>query len=275
VVEFLVYHQFVHGRHHDDPGSYRVVKGSGMGLLHSGDLADLCYDFLVDEWIMRVSTTRAFGIKAYCRFKDDSIVIMPGDKIDAFMNIVNHRSKFFEVTVDEITEYFAVFLNLLVCKAGTQLTIKHYTKPTATSIPLSSLSAQAPSIHRSWPASMCKTIDRLSTREADARKAKVQLWERYSCSTVPLIKPSESVGEKKTIKRDRTGTLWLTLPYHPASSMALAQSLGEIQNDTKACFFRGVSAYLDGAVNVAIAWSNVQKPINVRLKTLSRAVGRG
>ena len=46
-----------------------------MGLLHSGDLMDLIYWFLVERWATCNLAKQRFGVHWYFRFRDDVLVI--------------------------------------------------------------------------------------------------------------------------------------------------------------------------------------------------------
>ena len=268
VVELLVYNQYVVGRHYAtcaEYGAFRVRKGSGMGLLHSGDLADLLFDHLVDGWALRASTRQGLGIRAYVRFKDDCLVLMDGFRTDLFFDMVKARAKFFTVKLEEINHYRVSYLNLSIIKAGTRLVFRHYTKPTAMSIPLSSLSGQPRNVHSSWPTGMVKTIYALSSRVADARDAATQLRERFSTSTVPFIVPDVSPVVRPHPRRSRVGTMWMPLKYHPSVARPLQRILNTCLHSGATILQRGVAAFLD-VKTVSIAWANCSKPLYVKLR---------
>ena len=271
VVELLVYNQFVVGRHYvtgGDYGAFRVRKGSGMGLLHSGDLADLLFDHLVDRWMLRDSTRRGLGIKAYVRFKDDCLALVAGDKVDTLFELVRKRAKFFVVKLEEVAMYRVAYLNLTIIKAGTRLFFSHYTKPTAMSIPLSSLSGQPCGVHVSWPQGVIKSIYSLSTRVVDARKAASRMQQRFGNSTVPYIYPGDSpIQRRSQPRRDRADTLWMALKYHPSVAGPLQRITGQCMRESAAAFSRGVSTFL-GMKTVSVAWANNGRPLFVKLRNL-------
>ena len=72
-LEFLNNHQFV--THESIPGAkFKVKKGSGMNLIHSGDVADLVLADCVEFYHL----PNADAILSYIRFRDDILVIADG-----------------------------------------------------------------------------------------------------------------------------------------------------------------------------------------------------
>lgn len=54
---------------------FQVMQGTGMGLIHSGDMADLIFAKLCEEnWILDKDVQSRFPIRGYFRYKDDLIV---------------------------------------------------------------------------------------------------------------------------------------------------------------------------------------------------------
>ena len=273
VVEHLLFNQFVCGRHFvtgDDGSAYRITLGSGMGLLVSGFLADLSYFYLVDEWTLRPSTRKAYNIQGYLRFKDDILAIVGAASLDDFVKVTKHRAKFYRVTLEETSAYVVDYLNLTARRWGPEIRTTHYTKPTAKGIPLSCLSAQAPPVHHSWPGGMIRTVHRLSSERHHAQAAVKQLSDRFKHSTVPMWWPDPETVMRgiKQPRRDRTGTLWLALPYHPSIASALQSILRSVQTDLSLLFKRGPGSTLE-ASEITVAWMNATKPAHVQLRSLS------
>ena len=75
---FLLDHQFVVSDLIPEH-TYKVVRGTGMGLRHSGAVANASFltlvehDFVTDSMEDRLHIS--YGISHYCRFKDDSFFI--------------------------------------------------------------------------------------------------------------------------------------------------------------------------------------------------------
>ena len=269
VTQFLVFNQYVRGRRHvstQDEGAYRVVRGSGMGLVHSGDLADLSFLELVDLWLLAPHTIDNLGIKLYLRFRDDGLVVLKPSGVEALKTEVKRRARFYEVKVEDESVYRMEFLNLRVCKRPGGLLTMHYAKPTANNIPLSSLSGQAPTVHKSWPRSIIGSIFRLCMRSKDAQRAADNLRARFFTSTVPLCWPATR-WRPQVPRRDRSSTVWLALPFHPSTSGGLQRILFEIKAELGTRFTNNFMTTL-GLNDVSIAWQNGSAPLLYRLRSL-------
>ena len=74
VLYFLLFHQYV--RSNEMPGrSWRVVRGSGMGLKHSSDLMDWCFYSRCEKALL--PSAKSCGIKTYLRYRDDILILPP------------------------------------------------------------------------------------------------------------------------------------------------------------------------------------------------------
>ena len=54
----------------------RVIAGSGMGLCHSGDLADFCFYHRTEKWLTRDIVRKKAGVRLHLRFRDDMVVVI-------------------------------------------------------------------------------------------------------------------------------------------------------------------------------------------------------
>jgi len=82
VLDFVLRNQYV-----DDPweGSdnltYHVLEGSGMGLGHSGEVADCTLVALMERRVVTAGAGEKFahhGVRAYWRFRDDILLLSGG-----------------------------------------------------------------------------------------------------------------------------------------------------------------------------------------------------
>ena len=60
----------------DDDRAWRVRQGSGMGLPHSGDVADIAYLMNERKFIVNGEIIKNYVVKAYYRYKDDMVLII-------------------------------------------------------------------------------------------------------------------------------------------------------------------------------------------------------
>ena len=75
VLDFLFFEQFIQSKYLPNR-LWRVVKGSGMGLVHSSAVCDACLYTLAEQpWACRVEVLREFGVKMCVRFRDDIFAV--------------------------------------------------------------------------------------------------------------------------------------------------------------------------------------------------------
>jgi len=281
-LEFLLQHQFVRGRFYvadADHGSFRCVRGSGMGLPHSGDIADLCLLLLIELWLLRPCVRAKCGIAFYLRFRDDALLAIAPKRLDRVLDHIRVQAKFFKVE-EESRNIYAKFLNLKVFRVGSTIVTKYYRKETNVCLPLPANSGQHPSIHRTWPVQLLRSIDGLCSRQKHALEAVESLQHRFSEAIVPILWPKDvrqhvcSIVSKPATAANQT--LWMPLPYHPAVARifqtALRLSMEELRPYFNVVF--GKDGLLD-IVNIRIAWSNHGRPLIFVLRQLSEGGGRG
>ena len=73
--EFLLYHQYVRSPYFLHQ-RWRVDIGSGMGLRHSGGIADVAFYGLVEPWLLSPEVSVPNGVVLYKRFRDDVFMIL-------------------------------------------------------------------------------------------------------------------------------------------------------------------------------------------------------
>lgn len=74
---------------------FQVLRESGMGLAHSGNLADLALANLADGWALRGEMRKKFDIKGFWRFKDDVLAAMncPFPQVQAWYGFYKRRAE--------------------------------------------------------------------------------------------------------------------------------------------------------------------------------------
>ena len=95
-----------------------VKYGTGIGLVHSGDLADACYYEMVERHMVLAD----YHIKYYARFRDDSLILAEDaglfrklhDKLDSL-------SDFIVLKIEEVSLVALRFVDILVTRVTCNL----------------------------------------------------------------------------------------------------------------------------------------------------------
>ena len=69
-VDWLCRNQFVQSEFLPDL-TYRVTRGSGMGLLHCGDVSDAGFWIAAESWLVNTSVRKWCSLTCWTRFRDD------------------------------------------------------------------------------------------------------------------------------------------------------------------------------------------------------------
>ena len=264
-VEFLLHNQYVRSRSAPcavDAGAYRVLKGSGMSPSHSGEIASLAFNELVEVSMSSDASAAPCGLVSYLRFNDDILAIVQPDNVNEWIDTVTRRAKFFIVV--EVISYYVVFLNLKVAYNVFRVVTFHYTKPSAMLEPSSCFSGQAPAVHNTWLLSMASTIKSLCTRPKEATRALDKLTYRFCAATIPIRWPTNihSPAMPRLFPRHNSrGTLWLPLPYHLGTATH-SKAFVRVHVATDECFQtyqRQSRVYRNN-----VAWMNGSPPVCFR-----------
>ena len=145
---FLLTHQFVTSRRHPESyGEYK--KGSGMKMKNSGEGSDAAFAFLVERWCLRPDTMNTFSIDSYGRFKDDIIIVAKNRALTKhFVWGMKHRSKYYKIKVEVISDITVKFLEVRVWKDGSRFVTGPEFKPTSLWQPLGAVLMLLTAIHR-------------------------------------------------------------------------------------------------------------------------------
>ena len=173
-VNFLLYRQYVQvgdTLHHAE-------SGSGMGLIHSGHLSDVCFYLLAEKRFL--SDMRSHGIFHWFRFRDDILVIHVSKiKFEAFFSTMQEKAKFYTLDLEALCEYECQFLDFNICAVDGRFMIWPYRKPSAVGPVLSYSSWHPPRVHHSWPVNQLSRMMTLSSSRLNAIKAMEMFMERF------------------------------------------------------------------------------------------------
>lgn len=128
---------------------HRCKQRSGMGLTHSGDIANLCFIVKVESKVFTQSLGE-YGILAYKRYFDDCFFAFQSlpemrTTLRTFFNV----QSYFRIIATNTSPTHVQFLELDVTNDGEKLLANMALRKQP--IPLCPTSSHSMSIHRAWP----------------------------------------------------------------------------------------------------------------------------
>ena len=106
-------------------------------MKNSGEVSDAAFAFLVERWCVSPDTMNAFSIDSYGRFKDDIIIVAKNRMLTKhFVWGMKHRSKYYKIKVEEISDITVKFLEVRIWKHGSRFVTGPEFKPTSLWQPL-------------------------------------------------------------------------------------------------------------------------------------------
>ena len=111
---------------------WKVCKESGMGLLHSGDLADLAYYHRAERgWAACSVIMEAYGIVKIWMLRDDILVLAwERLKTHAYGRGMINRAGFFITICEKLSHEKIEYLDCEVCVENGTIQSKPFIKPT-------------------------------------------------------------------------------------------------------------------------------------------------
>jgi hypothetical protein len=190
-LDVILGEQFV--RFRPETGSnLQVVRGSGMGMRHSGSVSDAAFHDLVEIDLLSETSRKDNGVELYVRFRDDILVVLANPKFCTgfFSKLISLASSMYEVERECFSLVSTTMLDLRVYKTAgsdgiTRLRWKPYIKPTARHVPLTSDSCHPRSCHRAWPVAEIGRMHVRSCRATDFgvfRDLKIGRFARFFLS---------------------------------------------------------------------------------------------
>jgi len=233
--------QFVTASEHPQR-AWRVLEGSGMGLRHSGDVADLAFWVQCERDYACVPAMQLYHeISLYVRFKDDILIIGScREKTRKFIHAIIQRSTLFKLVCDEINSHEIHFLDVRIFRSGRRFGTEMAFKPTNLGIPLSTQSAHPVHVHVSWPVARIRSIARLSSSRCVAEKAKQILISRFTAFGTPQciidkIVATDPWGSPRRQQRcDNSDVLWFPVRFHPGWCQHVQRAIGMFCRDKDA-----------------------------------------
>ena len=199
---------------------YIVEKGTGMGLPHSGDVADTSFYSLAEEsWVHNLATRTKCSIVAYWRFKDDIFFILENwHSFRTFLRKFMADAQFFKIEVEGISKYRCTFLDVEVAKQGTKYICVPYIKASNVGVPLGLDSAHPWHTHRSWPSAYLRRLESISSEPMLADGAKSLFKERLHmhCHNLEALDLQIQMNKPRVGRQKPKWPEWLPLSFHPS-----------------------------------------------------------
>ena len=160
---------------------YKVKEGTGMGLKHSGELADAALAALCEvTFALKGKVKAGYKIERYWRYRDDILVLGEDEKkMESFCRTMSRLSKYFILEPDEVKYDCVDFLQLKITKQPAQFECEQKFKVTSLGMPLCSTSGHPPHTLSAWPVAFTKAIGSCSTTVAAAYRAKHTFLDRF------------------------------------------------------------------------------------------------
>ena len=267
-ISFLLRHQFVSSDVF--PGrTWRVVSGSGMGLVHSSELCD--FDFFAaaeHRFVTNPRVLQKFGIFNYFRFRDDILLLCDAQSNECgrFLSILRTKAQYVQIQMESFSFQCIQMLdlNLRCFSDGTVFRIgfEPFFKPTSLLVPLSTRSGHHWNVHVSWPFSQIRRFARLSSTRQAFETAKAKFVQRFVEAGEPIVEDlrrfnpwnSTNKSNKKTMQ-GKDGQLWLCLPYHPVWALSGVQR--RLNDFVYSEFAQGLwRTTFSNSCEIRVAWRN-------------------
>ncbi len=206
----------------------RVLSGSGMGLLCSGEVSDVAFLDMVEIPMMLHSreANAKRGILYYGRFKDDAIMLVDSswDERASLCAELQERVDFFQL-VFEVSSFDATMLDVCLMRVAVgsecKFEFKTHTKVTNQWQPLSNTSMHPSHVHLSWPRAMIQRFHTKCTKKSDAMEAEAQFIQRLQerCPT-HASRTRQSLSSMTTLRVREKEISAFILPYRYAWTLA-------------------------------------------------------
>ena len=166
VVYYLLDNQYVADRGADGETQYKVRYGTGIGLLHSGDLADAVFFSLVEKKLLEAKAYDEGGVLYWCRFRDDMcfIVNKPG-RFKTLLEKMRNLSQFFSLQVEEASTVELRYLDVVLKRQLHVIETEPFLKDPGLSRKLARTSAHPVEIHKAWPKMLMRGVNDLTNSE--------------------------------------------------------------------------------------------------------------
>ena len=191
---FLLDNQFIDPLPNGELGYIlKCVLGTGMGLLHSGHVANLAFYARVEKKVMHTCTPQ-HGIISYSRYFDDIIIIAASRASgEEFISLLLHHQAYFKILCTEVSQVGAKYLDTWIDIRGSHVIV--YPMLDKEIILLRIDSGHHKHVHKSWPGALVRRTFSISTFphvvHANILKGK---YVRCNASTFTIARMEQAIA---------------------------------------------------------------------------------
>ena len=207
----------------DSVSFFRVLRGSGMGLMHSAIVANTSFFVRCEKPLL--GRFESYNIRKYGRYFDDTLVLYSDSALfQDFCECMRSSANHFTLLCSEVSSREVDFLDLTVKFQGSHLSVNpHFNRPVA---PLHACSGHPKHVHDSWPkAIMTRNIKLAGSMTAqEVSNVLLAKYRQYNASNRTLsilARCNHNTHMQPTIRSpaslddDEAQAVWLKLPSHP------------------------------------------------------------
>jgi len=279
---WLLQNQLLESDHYPDD-CWHVIEGSGMGLIHSAEVAESAFYMRVEaKFGTRPVIMQKYGIVRYWRYRDDILMISRDRRmLVPYVRTIRRFSGYFIIDDVEISRHRMTFLQLLITKCDNEFTCCVTFKPTSLGVPLDTTSGHPASVHR-WPMTYLRSIGKLSTTKKDCVESCERLLNRFRHhqSNPFIIQKMEACLEERSREKliirkvdlaDAKRQAWFVCGYHPVLRRAIPVAVSKFQNDERWKYLIAVAFEKQERVPlIRLAWKNSLRNLMQRMQRHTR-----
>jgi hypothetical protein len=215
--------------------------GTGMGLQHSGDVANAAlYAKAEIAFVLLQSIRDKYHIWRYWRYFDDIFIILDSTcmhNLRRFFSAFKRECGYFRPELEEVSQTCVSMLNMEVYAYEGKAYTRVKFKATSLGTPLSWSSSHPPHVHMGWPISTLKSAMSLCSTPFSMLEAGNTFIQRFkshngsevlitklTCTLQNLVRARKSkilsACKASTPSTERDSSSWVVLPYHLLWSLA-------------------------------------------------------
>lgn len=225
VLFFLLTNQFVECRElAGDNSLWKIQRGAGMGLPHSGSTADAM--LLACAELHLQATMQTHKVKFFSRFRDDALAICTERSgMHAFCKQYVQAAKPSRVLVEDVSVWCTEWLEVNVAKnleLGKFVTTPRIKPTSLQSFRLESSSNHSIHTHIAWPRAfvakriaLCSSpLEKIRQHEACMREFTAQQFPEFVLRNIRSYHSLVAQNNRRECEPRVVGS-WLTIPLHP------------------------------------------------------------